>query len=365
MIKSCYIHIPFCDTICTYCDFCKFYYNKDWCKKYFKSLKKEILKFYKNEELETLYIGGGTPSCLSLEELEELFSILDIFSLKKDYEFTFECNIENLTKEKLEFLFNHKVNRLSIGVQTFDPELLLKLNRHHSKKEVFEKISLAKQIGFKNINIDLIYGLPSQTLKQVDYDLDCFLKLDIPHISLYSLIIEPHTKFYIDGVEENGDFDFDCYQNLMKKLKSNYYEHYEISNFCKKGYASRHNLTYWKNEEYYGFGIGASGYIKNIRYTNTRSFNEYLKENFRLEEETMNKDLEIQNSLMLGLRLINGIDLKEFECRFHHSLDEYSIIKKLLQEKKLERYKGHIRIPLKLIYIQNSILVELVGESYE
>ena len=188
MIKSAYIHIPFCDSICSYCDFCKLLKNNEWINLYLNALEKEIKEKYKGEVLDTIYIGGGTPSSLSIEQLNKLFNILKILKFNETIEFTFECNIENITKEKLELLYKNGVNRLSIGIQTFSEKYLNYLNRKHDVKMVSDKISIAKTIGFKNINIDLIYALKNQTIEELNNDLDLFLKLDISHISTYSLI---------------------------------------------------------------------------------------------------------------------------------------------------------------------------------
>lgn len=359
--KSVYIHIPFCDSICSYCDFSKFIKNSEWINKYLIALEKEINLKYKNEIINTLYIGGGTPSCLSLDELNKLFNIIKTFKLSNDYEFTFECNIDNISKEKLELLYKNGVNRLSIGVQTFNRKYLKYLNRNHSKEDIVSKIKLAKQIGFKNINIDLIYALPNQTLEELEKDIDEFIKLDINHISTYSLIIEPNTKLYIN--KENNideDLDYDMYKLICNKLKNNGYNHYEISNWERNGYESKHNLTYWNNNEYYGFGIGASGYINNIRYDNTRSFNEYINGNYIKESNKLSINETIENEFILGLRKINGINKKIFNKKYNMNIKDLEIVNKLLKENKLIEDKENIYINTKYIYISNDILVNFI-----
>ena len=187
--KSIYIHIPFCSNICSYCDFCKFYYNKKIVSNYLDSLTLEIKEKYLGEEIDTIYIGGGTPSSLSLSELEKLFSVLEIINFSSDVEFTFECNVLDLTEEKLIFLKEHGVNRLSIGVQSFNKEILSFLERRYDKNIILEKIRLAKKY-FSNINVDLMYAVPGEDLNILKNDLELFLSLDIKHISTYSLIIE-------------------------------------------------------------------------------------------------------------------------------------------------------------------------------
>ena len=358
MIKSVYIHIPFCSEICSYCDFCKMFYSKELVDKYLQELEKEIQKKYKNELIETIYIGGGTPSCLNNEQLIKLFEIINIFKLSKNYEFTFECNL-NITREKLEFLYENKVNRLSFGVQSFNENNLKFLLRNHNKEDIFNTINMAKKIGFNNINIDLIYALPNQTLKDLENDLDLFLKLDVNHISTYSLIIEPNTILYnnkISNIDE--ELDYKMYKLIIKKLKN--YNHYEISNFAKKGYESKHNLTYWNNLEYYGFGLSASGYINNIRYDNTKSINEYLKSNYVLNEEKIDFNRKLEYEFILGFRKIKGINKKEFYKKYNYEITNNEIIDRLINENKLINDDKYIYINPKYIYVENSILQEFV-----
>lgn len=365
-MKSVYIHIPFCNTICSYCDFCKFIYRKNWVNKYLIELKKEINTKYKNETVETIYIGGGTPSSLSLEELRNLFSIINKFKLSKNYEFTFECNIESITKEKALYLIKNKVNRLSIGVETFNKKYLTFLNRHHNLDEVNEKINMLKQIGFTNINIDLIYALPNQNLKELNVDIDEFLKLGINHISVYSLMIEPHTKLYIDKVHTiDEDLDYKMYELISKKLKDNGFIHYEISNFSKPGYQSKHNLVYWHNLEYYGFGVGASGYIDGIRYDNTRNLMKYLKGEWLDNEHLLSFNEKMENEFILGFRKINGIDIKDFYKKYGFDALEIDVVKQLINAKKLVLEKNNLFINPKYFYIQNEILIDFIGVDYE
>lgn len=362
-MKSAYIHIPFCKTICSYCDFCKMFYNEQLVDIYLLELEREINKNYKGEKLKTIYIGGGTPSSLNLKQLDRLMNIIKIFNLEEENEFTVECNIENITKEKLELLYKNKVNRLSIGIQTFNEKYLEFLNRNHTKKEINEKINLAKKIGFKNINIDLMYAFPNETIEELDQDINEFLKLDITHISTYSLIIEPHTKLYIDKIKNiDEDLDRKMYDLICKKL--NKYNHYEISNFAKPGYESIHNLTYWNNENYYGFGLGASGYINNIRYDNTKNINEYLKGNYIKNKEELTKNIEIENEFILGLRKIKGINIEKFNKKYDN-IFKYDVVNRLLKEKKLITDNKNIYINKEYIYTSNNILIEFIGENYE
>ena len=361
-MKSVYIHIPFCSSICSYCDFSKFYYNEVWVNQYLEALNNEIDLNYKGEVLNTLYIGGGTPSCLNIEQLTKLFNIIKKFNLSTKVEFTFECNVENINKEKLEFLYKKGVNRLSIGVQTFNNDLLKILNRHHTKKEVIEKINLAKSIGFNNINVDLIYAIPKEDMNILKNDLDLFLSLNINHISTYSLIIEPNTKLYIDKFKNiDEDLDYEMYKYICTKLKKNGYNHYEISNFAKDGYESSHNLTYWNNEKYYGFGLGASGYVNGVRYDNTKNLNKYLNKNYIYESHELELKETIENEFILGLRKVKGINKKNFQDKYNINIKDINHVKKLITDGKLLEDEDNIYINPKYLYTSNDILIEFLN----
>lgn len=361
MVKSVYIHIPFCKIICSYCDFCKMYYNSKLINEYLDTLNSEIISKYNKKIIETIYIGGGTPNCLNDQELEKLFNILKQIKLSKKYEYTIECNIEYLTINQINLFKKYGINRVSIGIQTFNINHLSFLNRNHTKQEVFNKINLLKTNGIENINIDLIYALPNQKIEELNEDIDLFLKLKIPHISTYSLIIEPNTILgnkNINNIDE--ELDFQMYKLIQKKLKENGFIHYETSNFSKKGYESKHNLTYWNNDEYYGFGLGASGYINNIRYDNTRSINKYLNKNYLLVEDKIDLKKQIEYEFILGFRKIEGINIEKFNKKYNLNIFGIEKINKLLLEKKLLTDNKKIYINTKYIYVQNAILQEFI-----
>lgn len=352
---SIYIHIPFCSNICSYCDFAKFYYNSDWVDNYLNSLEKEIKLNYKGEAVDTIYIGGGTPTCLNMKQLEKLLKITDLFN-KNNIEFTVETNVD-LSLDKIKLLNKYGVNRISIGVQTVNPKYLKFLNRNHTKEEIVNLINLLKQYNF-NINVDLIYAMPGETLEELNEDLDFILSLDVNHISTYSLIIEPHTKLYIDNVSNiDEDLDYEMYKLINKKL--NKYHHYEISNFAKKNYESKHNLVYWNNLNYYGFGLGASGYIDNIRYDNTKSYNNYINGNYILEKHKLDLNETISNEFILGLRKIDGIDVNDFYKKYNVDVTSIDIVKQLVKENKLI-LTDKLKINSKYIYISNTILVNFI-----
>lgn len=354
---SIYIHIPFCSNICSYCDFCKMFYNEKMVNNYLYELDKEINSKYKKETIETLYIGGGTPSCLNIEQLKTLFLTIKKINFAPNIEFTFECNID-IDYEKLKFLYDNGVNRLSFGVQTFNKEFLKFLNRDNVNVE--ETIKMAKNIGFNNINVDLMYAFPNETLNDLNKDIKQFLRLDIQHISTYSLIIEPHTKLYVDKVENiDEDLDRKMYDLICKKLKK--YDHYEISNFAIKGFYSKHNLTYWNNLNYYGFGLGASGYIDNIRYDNTRNIKKYLEGKYISTYDVLDKNSTIENEFILGLRKIKGINICNFNKKYGNIF--YANVNRLIKEGKLINDGEYIYI--KDIYTSNRVLVDFIGEKYE
>ena len=360
-MESVYIHIPFCKNICSYCDFCKIFYNNKDAKRYLKSLLNEVKEYYLGEEIKTIYIGGGTPSSLNKEELISLFEIINIFNLSKENEFTFECNPEDITEELIIFLKENKVNRLSIGIQSFNENKLNFMERKASFKDLKHKINLIREIGINNINLDLMYGIPKETIKILKTDLKKILKLKPEHISTYSLIIEENTKIKIKGntnIEE--ELELEMYNYIRKKLNKKGYVQYEISNFSKREYQSKHNLVYWNNKEYYGFGLGASGYINGFRYENTKNTNKYCNGEYKKEEYLLSKQDIMENEIMLGLRKTNGINLIEFYNKYNVNIQEVFPIKPLLKTKELIYKDGNLFINPKKTYISNEILLKLI-----
>lgn len=360
MTHSVYIHIPFCDSICSYCDFCKMYYNSKLVDDYLQALEKEIKDRYQGEIIKTIYIGGGTPSSLSIDMLNKLFKILSVFNTN-DLEYTIECNIENITEDKIKIFKENGVNRISIGLQTLNQKYLKFLNRHHNKEIVLSKINMIKKY-FSNINIDLIYAIPNQTIDELNEDLDFVLNLDVTHISTYSLIIEEHTKLYIDGMSNiDEELDLKMYQYICNKLNNMEFKHYEISNFSKNGFESKHNLTYWNNEHYYGFGLGASGYINDTRYDNTRSINQYLRGKYVLNQHYLDDSETMENEFILGLRKLKGINKKLFYQKYNVNINSLDSVKNLLKSNKLLDDGKYIFINPKYLYISNEILIDFIN----
>lgn len=360
-MESVYIHIPFCKSICSYCDFCKMLYNGSWVTQYLNALIEEIKDKYDGEVIKTLYIGGGTPSSLSLKDLKYLFEIIKQFNLTELEEFTFECNLNDLNEELLQFLLDNEVNRLSIGIESFNEDKLKFMERHHTFLEAEEKFKLMRKMGFNNINIDLIYGIPGETLKDLKKDLELFLKLEPDHISTYSLIVEDNTKIGINGVIPiPEELDASMYEEICEKLDMKRYEHYEVSNFAKKGKKSKHNLKYWNNEEYYGFGLGAAGYTNGIRYENTRSLTEYINGKRRKKEEILSTEDKMYNELMLGFRKMEGINLKDFFIKYGVNMQEVFDLHEVLKNEELIVDGEYIYVNPEYIYVMNEILVKIL-----
>ena len=285
MIKAAYIHIPFCEHICHYCDFNKVFLKGQPVDEYLDALEKEMkltLSLSPSNELKSIFVGGGTPTALNVHQLEKLCNIIrDQLSFTENVEFTFEANPGDLSSEKLKILYDSGVNRLSFGVQTFNNDLLKKIGRTHEAKDVFHSVDAAKKIGFDNISLDLIYSLPGQTIDDFKQTLDISFSLETTHFSGYSLIIEPKTVFYQlmnKGKLQVPDEDEEAamYEMLIEQMEKHGYPQYEISNFAKKGYESHHNLTYWNNEPYFGFGAGAHSYLNGVRRSNFGPLKKYM-----------------------------------------------------------------------------------------
>ena len=360
-MESVYIHIPFCKSICSYCDFCKVLYNGSWATQYLNALINEINDKYCGEKIKTLYIGGGTPSSLSNKELNYLFEIIKRFDLSELVEFTFECNLNDINEEMLDILKSNGVNRVSIGIESFDEDKLKFMERDHAFIDALEKFIMLRDKGFNNINVDLIYGIPGESLKTLKKDLELILKLEPDHISTYSLIVEDNTKIGINGIVPiPEELDASMYEYILDKLSSKGFNHYEVSNFALKGMESKHNLTYWSNNEYYGFGLGAHGYIHGVRYENTKSLTEYIKGKFLLKEEMLSKEDMMYNEVMLGFRKMDGINLKDFYNKYNVNFQDVFNIKDALKNEEILHDGDYIYINPKYVYVMNEILINIL-----
>jgi oxygen-independent coproporphyrinogen-3 oxidase len=328
---------------------------------YLEALKDEILNNYEGERIETIYIGGGTPSCLTKKERVKLFRILEIFKRSPECEYTFECNPNDIDEYLLDDLCAGGVNRISIGVESFNIDNLNILERDSNFKDLEAKIKLIKNRGIDNINLDLMYAIPGEKLSVLKKDLNMLLKLEPTHISTYSLMIEDHTKLKIDGREYiSEELDRKMYDTINKILKAHDFNHYEVSNFALPGYESKHNLNYWNNGEYYGFGLGASGFKAGFRYTNTKNLHEYLAGNIRAENNLMSYKDQMDNEIMLGFRKLQGINVDEFFEKYNTNIQDVYPVKDLMRSKDLIYHDGYLKIPEDKIYVMNEILVKLL-----
>ncbi|EFV99486.1 Coproporphyrinogen III oxidase [Streptococcus australis] len=329
--SSAYVHIPFCTQICYYCDFSKVFIKNQPVDAYLEHLIQET-RSYEIGKLRTLYIGGGTPTALSAQQLAYLLTELPkVMDLSEVEEFTIEANPGDLDTDKIAVLKDSQVNRVSLGVQTFDNKMLKKIGRSHQEQDIYDNIRYLKQAGFDNISIDLIYALPGQTMDQVKENIAKAIDLDIPHMSLYSLILENHTVF-MNRMRRGKlplpkeELEAEMFEYIIEELEKAGFEHYEISNFSKPGFESRHNLVYWDNAEYYGLGAGASGYVDGIRYKNHGPIRHYLEAveagKARITEEHLTLEEKMEEELFLGLRKKTGVSKARFEEKFGVSFDQ-------------------------------------------
>ena len=378
-----YIHIPFCKQKCKYCDFISYSNKEEKIKEYIKALQKEIqikLKKYQKEYLvDTIYLGGGTPSYIEPEQIEDIIkTVKNIIQMKENVEITIEVNPGTVTKRKLEIYKNVGINRLSIGLQTTNHERLKQIGRIHTYEMFLETYQMAKEVGFTNINVDLMIGLPKQSLKEIETDLENILLLQPNHISIYSLIVEEGTvleKELREGklILPEEDLEREMYWKVKEILEKNEYEHYEISNFAKKGYQSKHNWNCWNQKEYLGFGIAAHSYMNNIRYSNIDNLQEYIEQMQYAEkiedlkkieqiQEVQNKEEKQKEYMLLGLRKLKGISIQEFKKIFlENPIYLYrKELDKLVKEELIEVDLDSIRLSNRGLDLANLVWEEFI-----
>ncbi|WP_150542654.1 radical SAM family heme chaperone HemW [Clostridium perfringens] len=372
---SLYIHIPFCAQKCLYCDFPSFARKDHLRKAYIEALNKEIISLrekHNNLEINTIFIGGGTPSVLEADELECLLKEVAKLNMAKDIEYSMECNPGNLTEEKLEVMKKYGVNRISMGLQAKQDNLLKGLGRIHNYKTFKENFLLAKKVGFNNINVDLMFGLPNQRLNEWEETLREIISLEPAHISAYSLIIEEGTAFY--NLYENDKLKLPTeeeerkmYHLAKKILEENGFNQYEISNYAKEGKECRHNLAYWNMDNWIGVGSAAASYINGKRIKNISSVEKYINsinEKVEAVEEIINnsKNDNMEEFMFMGLRKINGIDENEFKKRFSMNINDVygEILNKYIGEGLLIRESGRIFLSEKGIEISNIIMADFL-----
>lgn len=370
---SAYVHIPFCTQICYYCDFSKVFIKNQPVDSYLEHLIEEY-NSYDIKKLRTLYIGGGTPTALSACQLafllEKLTDKLDLSYLE---ELTIEANPGDLDQEKIAVLKESPVNRVSLGVQTFNDRMLKQIGRSHSEKDIYENIANLKKAGFDNISIDLIYALPKQTMEDVKTNVAKAIALDIPHMSLYSLILENHTVFMnrmrrgkLPLPKEN--LEAEMFDYIIAELGKAGFEHYEISNFSKPGFESRHNLMYWDNAEYYGIGAGASGYVDGVRYKNHGPIRHYLQAveagNARVQEEVLTLNEKMEEEMFLGLRKKSGFSKKRFEEKFGLSFeDQYgAVVSELTEQGLLVPDRDIVRMTKQGLFLGDTVAEKFILE---
>jgi putative oxygen-independent coproporphyrinogen III oxidase len=378
--KSLYVHVPFCEQICHYCDFNKFFLQNQPVDEYIdlcnEEMKKTIESFPANEKVSTIYVGGGTPTSLSTRQLERLLKdIKRNFQINHDVEFTVEVNPGSAEEEKMSMLFEMGVNRLSIGAQTFDEKLLKAINRDHHPEDVERTVQLSRQAGITNLSVDMMFGLPRQTMAQWKDSLKAVCNLPIQHISAYSLKVEEKTVFYqllrkgklpLPDQEDEARM----YEYMLKELNLKGFHHYEISNFAKSGFESRHNLTYWDNEEYYGIGAGAHSYIQGVRRANHGPLPKYMKalKNNQLpyfEEHEVTLKEKMEEQMFMGLRKLNGISLSKFEERFGKSVYTVfpQVIENLKNEQLLIEAEDRVKLSEKGLLLGNEVFEKfLIGD---
>ncbi len=369
MIKGLYIHIPFCDQICSYCDFTKMVANQEIKEKYINALIQE-LKHYKEyyKDLKTIYIGGGTPSSLENDLLEKLLieinSIIDISYIE---EYSIETNPNDINMDLLDLFYKYGINRISVGVQTLSDKGSIILGRNHKKEDIIKAVECIKKSNITNYNLDFIYGYPYQTELSLKQDLD-FIKKYLPtHISYYSLIIEDNTllsyKISHDLIKPLDDDLIADYANyLTGELKKLGYIHYEFSNFARSNMFSLHNMIYWDLDEYIGIGVNASSFYNNCRYINPKKITDYFKSIFNkeyyLKEEACVLDVEF---VLMGLRKLKGIDILEFRKRFNIDiLERFPGLKKFIDSSLLVLEDNYLHFTEKGVLLSNQVYLEII-----
>ncbi len=375
--RAAYVHIPFCEHICYYCDFNKVFLKNQPVAEYLDALEREIeltLQQYPTDRLETIFIGGGTPTALNEQQMQRLMDIISKHLLPltdATLEYTVESNPDGVSPEKLDIMKAGGVNRVSFGVQSFDDGLLERIGRTHREAKVAETLDEAAK-RFDNISVDLMFGLPNQTLDQVKYDVERALRLPITHISSYSLILEPHTVFAIQ--ERKGklplptqDLEAEMYRLMIETIEAGGLKQYEISNFSLPGKESRHNRVYWENDEYYGFGAGSHSYIDQTRRANIAPIPHYIKaEGLPVRNETPLTRVErMEEEMFLGLRMKQGVSIEHFEQKYGIALDAAfgKTITKLLPRGLVERTDTHLRLTEAGVPLANEVFAEFIGEA--
>lgn len=327
MKYSLYIHIPFCERKCFYCSFVVSVGQKERMNDYCASIILEMQK-YKNKRIQSIYLGGGTPSLLNQSNLENLTAaIYKNFLVDEAAEFTMEANPRDLDKQKLQTIRKVGVNRLSIGAQTFHDRHLKYLGRIHDSKDIFDTLNLVRSASFSNVSLDLIFGLPGQTTEEIEDDLQSIIGLKPQHVSLYSLTIEKNSRFFVKDVElHDSQLQAEHYQLVVNAMNASGLKQYEVSNFAQSGYESKHNSNYWLDGEYIGLGIGAHSYVGGRRFWNISKLHDYiakakLGESVEEGSQMLAVNERMMDALLFGLRMNRGVNLADIERKYGQSFD--------------------------------------------
>lgn len=379
MTRAVYIHIPFCTNKCYYCDFNSFVTkNPQLVWDYLEALEREMeetVRRFPPEQIRTIFVGGGTPTFLDAKQMEFfLASVAKHFPNRgADLEFTLEANPGTTDPEKLSVMRAGGVNRISFGVQSFDDSLLQRIGRIHDSEQVYRSLAHAKEAGFTNLSIDLIFGLPDQTLGLFQKTLDAAFSLDLPHFSSYSLKVEENTLFHTLYEKDKlplppEEEEVTMYDTLMSEMEAHGYRQYEISNFARPGYESRHNMTYWRNEPYYGIGAGAHGYVNGERHVNAGPVQQYIqlvqeRGLPRIEQFAVTAEEQMEDHMIMGLRMMSGVDEAGFAARFGVSLADVfrNSMADLIDAGLLERTGGYLRLTKKGIPLGNEVFARFLG----
>ncbi|WP_040340527.1 radical SAM family heme chaperone HemW [Fictibacillus macauensis] len=377
MPKAAYFHIPFCVNICHYCDFNKVFLKGQPVQEYLTYMEKELqhtLAAAPTEGMETIFVGGGTPTALSLQQLETFFTMVSShFSFAQLQEYSVEANPEQTSLEKLELMKAHGVNRLSMGVQAFQASLLKELGRSHTEEDVFRTVEDARRVGLTNISLDIMFGLPRQTVDHLKETLEKAFSLDVPHFSAYSLQLERKTVFYNRAAKgelllPEHEEEARMYEVLMEEMEKHGYTQYEISNFAKKGYESKHNLQYWNNNEYYGIGAGAHGYIHGVRHENAGPLKKYFQAIDQAgvpytASHTLSLQEKMEEEMFMGLRKREGVDDSRFIKRYGRSFFTVfgTQIEALIKRGLLQKEGTRIALTKQGVFLGNEVFQEFIG----
>lgn len=369
---SLYIHIPFCKQRCLYCDFPTFSGKEKFREDYVKALSKEIIDKCSNYKIKSIFIGGGTPSYLEEKELQELLKTIEKLNFSEDIEYSMECNPGTVNEQKLQIMKRHGINRISFGLQSCDNVLLKNIGRIHSFEEFLENYYLARKVGFNNINIDLMYGLPNLTTEKWKETLERICELKPEHISAYSLIIEEGTAFYSlyekDKLKLPSEDDERVMDKMTKNiLKENGYHQYEISNFALEGKECKHNKVYWSLDEYIGVGSASSSYINGYRLVNTSDINDYISrinrnESVIVEEYKNSIEDEMEEFIFMGLRMLCGINLSKFKRKFGVDIKSIykEVIEKNIRDNLLKIEGDSMYLTYKGIELSNAVMSDFI-----